>query len=154
MNNDTNVLPIDFDGVFRFTNASEVDFKARWNGIEYTFPAMKTTPMIIPGATPEQVQNIRKKFAREWGERQFYSTEKFMKMNNIPVGSTPALYTDSDIAPYVQMCLDPLPIGQATLKVLPRDDKKNYSESTNVLDKSDFDSNKSLLRNDSEPTNI
>lgn len=154
MNNDTNVLPIDFDGVFRFTNASEEDFKARWNSIEYTFPAMKTTPMIIPGATPEQVQNIRKKFAREWGERQFYKTQKFLSMNNVPMGGSPALYTDSDLTPFVQMCLDPLPVGQATLKALPKDNIKNYSENTNVLDKTDLDARKSLLRDDSAPLTV
>jgi hypothetical protein len=126
MNNDVNALPEGFDGVFRFTNFTEEDFKARWNSIEYTFPAQKTIPMIIPGATPEEVQVIRKKFARELGEREFYKTPKFQSMNNIPIGQNPALYTESDLTPFIQRCLEPLPMAQATLKTLPKDKDSNY----------------------------
>jgi hypothetical protein len=129
-----NVLPADFDGVFRFTNWTEVEFKARWNSVEYTFPPLRTTPMIIPNATPEEVQHIRKKFARELAEKVFYETEKFKYMNSQERGQVPALYTDSDIAPYVQKCLEPLPIAKATTQVLPKDKKENY-KGIRVLDK-------------------
>lgn len=133
MNNDNNVLPADFDGVFRFTNFTSREFKARWNSIEYTFPAEKTTPMIIPGATPEEVQTIRKKFARELAEREFYETPKFKSMNDIPLGQTPALYTESDLVPFIQRCLEPLPTASATLKSLPKDSDSNYSQNTRIL---------------------
>lgn len=146
MNNDTNVLPADFDGVFRFTNFTDEDFKARWNSIEYTFPASKTTPMVIPGATPEEVQTIRKKFARELAEREFYKTPKFKLMNDIPVGQTPAIYTDSDLTPFIQRCLEPLPVAQATLKALPKDSNSNYSTNTRVLREGE-----SLKTSDSAP---
>lgn len=119
-------LPSDFDGVFRFTNWTDKEFKARWNSIEYTFPPMKTVPMIISGATPEDVQHIRKKFAKELAIIVFYDTEKFKYMNDKERGQVPALYTDSDLTPYVQRCLEPLPIAQATTKAMPKDDKKNY----------------------------
>lgn len=128
MNNE-NVLPSDFDGVFRFTNFTEREFKAKWNNVEYTFPPLKTTPMIIPSATPEEVQHIRKKFARELAEAVFYESEKFKFMNDKERGQVPALYTDSDIAPYIQRCLEPLPIAQASQKILPRDKKENYKVS-------------------------
>lgn len=121
-------LPKDFDGVFRFTNYSDSDITLRWAKVEYTFPAMKTTPMIIAGATPEEIQHIRKKFARELAEREFYKTPKFVGMNaNVP-GGVPALYTDSDLAPFIQRCLEPLPIAQATTKVLPADSEANYKK--------------------------
>lgn len=124
--NNLNILPADFDGVFRFTNFSDEEFKARWDGLEYTYPALKTTPMIIPGATPEQVQHIRKKFARELAIREFYKTDKFKGMNDVPMGGTPALYTDSDLTPFVQKCLEPLPLAQAAIKKIQKDSAENY----------------------------
>lgn len=126
MNNDNNVLPPDFDGIFRFTNATDTDFVAKWGGIEYTFPAQKTSPMIIPGATPEEVQNIRKKFAKELAEREFYRSEKLKALEaQTPIGSVgsfrqAAVYTDADLQPYIQQCLNPLPMASATLKQMPK----------------------------------
>ena len=126
MNNNNNVLPADFDGVFRFTNFSDQDFNARWNSVEYTYPALSTVPMIIPGCTPEEVQHIRKKFAKELAVREFQKTPKFAGLNNVPMGGTPALYTDSDLTPFVQKCLEPLPLAQAAIKKIPKDNENNY----------------------------
>lgn len=120
------VLPADFDGVFRFTNWTSSDFKAKWGGIEYSFPAERTTPMLIPMATPEEVQNIRKKFAKELAILEFYKTPKFVGMNATTPGGTPALYTESDLTPFIQRCLEPLPLAQATRTVLPKDSEQNY----------------------------
>jgi len=116
----------DFDGVFRFTNFSEEDFSARWNSVEYTFPAMKMTPMIISGATPEEVQSIRKKFARELAVREFYKTPRFNALNgaNTP---TPAIYTDNDLVPLIQRCLEPLEVGTITKVALPKDSEEDYT---------------------------
>lgn len=121
-----NILPSDFDGVFRFTNSREEEFKAKWGGIEYTFPALKTVPMVIPGATPEEVQHIRKKFAKEWAIEEFAKTPKFAKLNDVPPGGTPALYTEDDLAPFIQKCLEPLPLAQAALKKMPKDSEEKY----------------------------
>lgn len=119
----SNVLPEDFDGIFRFTNFTDTEFKARWNSVEYTFPALKTTPMIIAGATPEEVQSIRKKFAKELAIQVFYGTSKFEGMQSQGKnGGTPPLYTESDLAPFIQRCLEPLPVGSAKAKALPKDD--------------------------------
>lgn len=128
MNNEPNVLPADFDGVFRFTNFTENDFSAKWNNVEYTFPALKTTPMIIGGATPEEVQNIRKKFARELAILCFYGTAKFEGMNSPDKGRNPALYTDGDLASFIQRCLEPLPAAQIKSRKLPSDDENKYSK--------------------------
>ena len=128
-----NKLPVDFDGVFRFTNFSDTDFTVKWGGIAYTFPAQKMTPMIIPSATPEEVQHIRKKFAKELATREFYNTDKFKGMNTShldksgqPTGGTPATYTDSDLTLFIQRCLEPLPIGRATTVSLPKDSETKF----------------------------
>lgn len=135
-----NKLPEDFDGVFRFTNATDEEFTAKWGNVAYTFPAQKTTPLIIPIATPEEVQHIRKKFAKELAIREFYKTSKFQGMNDTPMGGTPATYTDSDLTPFIQTCLEPLPLAKAKIEFLPKDSEQNYRKDnkgrnvTKVLD--------------------
>lgn len=121
-------LPVGFDGVFKFTNFTDREFKAKWNNVEYSFPAMSTSPMVILGETPENVQHIRKKFAKELAEREFYSTEKFKYMNAPERGERPAIYTDSDLEPFIQRCLEPLPIANATMQQMPRDSQENYKK--------------------------
>lgn len=122
-------LPEDFDGVFRFTNWTENEFKARWANTEYTFPPKAMTPMIIRGATPEEVQHIRKKFAKELGEREYYKSEHMKRLEaQSPVGQGQGLhaaptYVEADLAPYIQKCLEPLPLAQAIVKSLPKADE-------------------------------
>ena len=124
-----NILPEDFDGTFRFTNTSDEDFTAKWDKVEYTFKARTTSPMIM-NFTPVEIQSIRKKFAKELAVREFYKTPKFGEMNKHVPGGTPALYTDADLAPFIQTCLEPLPITHAKAKVLP----KNNLEEVNAKD--------------------
>lgn len=126
---DETTLPADFNGVFTFTNWTSEDFEARWDSVHYTFPALKTTPLIIPSATPEQVQSIRKKFALELALKVWHNSDKFLKMQDVPAGGTPPLYTDSDIAPFVQKCLEPLEIGQAKVKVEARKEPSTRKDS-------------------------
>lgn len=130
-----NVLPVDFDGVFRFTNATDEDFIGRWNNIAYVFPAQKTSPMLIQGATPEEVQTIRKKFAKELAEREFYKSEKLKAMekgtgimNSIFQAPT---YAPADLEVYIQQCLTPLPTGRAVAEkilVEPMENKLSRDE--------------------------
>lgn len=128
MNDSNNVLPADFNGVFPFTNWTTTPFTAKWDSKEYTFPAEKTSPMIIPGATPEQVQYIRKKFAEELAIREFYKTTKFKGLEGqTPIGQgnsiqSAATYTPSDIAEFTQKCLMPLPIASAKITDAPKND--------------------------------
>ena len=143
-NNEKSVLPADFDGIFRFTNFTKQEFKAKWDNVEYTFPPENRSPMIIAGATPEQVQSIRKKFARELAIREWYKSPKFEAMNAHIPGGTPALYTDSDLAPYIQRCLEPLPLAQAIVQILPKVDMESKLAKdrrgrpvTKILDKDD-----------------
>ena len=116
-----NVLPENFDGTFKFTNSTDSEFKAKWNSVEYTFPPMKTVPMIIANATPLEVQNIRKQFAKKLAEREWQKTSKFIGMEAQGKLGVPALYTDADLIPFIQRCLDPLPISRATIEVVKND---------------------------------
>ena len=145
-----NTLPEGFSGVFHFTNFTDRDFTAKWNNVAYTFPAMKTSPMIIPTATSEEIQHIRKKFARELGEREFYKSGRYKSLDGqaLPAsGNPPAIYTDEDLAPFIQKCLDPLPLAHAGATQLPRDSEKNYrkdEDGTNIT--VPIDGKKSLVQ--------
>lgn len=112
-----------FDGVFRFTNFTDSEFRAKWNSVEYIFPALSTSPLIIPGETPEGVQSIRKKFARELALEVHYKTREYKDREaTAPVGSglTPAVFTENDLAPLIQKCLDPLPLAHAKAEVVEK----------------------------------
>lgn len=114
----------EFDGVFRFTNWTDEDFTSKWDNVEYTFPAQKTVPLLIPNATPEQVQSIRKKFALDLATHVFYSSKKYQSMD-IGVaasqeGKQPALVSPTELEPLVARCLEPLPVSKATTKVVAK----------------------------------
>lgn len=143
---DPNILPADFDGTFKFTNFTDEDFIARWNNVEYTFPALKTTPMIISDASPIEIQNIRKKFARELAEREFYKSGPLKTLEGLtPIGGATSMhsavtYNPRDLEPFIQRCLAPLPIGQVKARAIPRKDPAIHvnddgSSSTQVIDK-------------------
>jgi len=124
MENDTNVL----DSGLPFTNYTTSDFVAKWDGKEYTFPALSTVKMLgmIGDATIDQLKNIRAKFAMDLAVAVFYQSEKFKAMDlsveDSQAGKTPALYTDKDIAPFVQRCLEPLPVKTAKITAVPKAD--------------------------------
>lgn len=117
------VLPEDFDGVFRFTNWTDKDFIAKWGGKEYLYPAERTVPMIIPEHSPLEIQNIRKKFAKDLAEREFFDSAKYkayMKQEKNDDGSPrlnsihqSATYNVNDLTSFIQKCLEPLPISKA-----------------------------------------
>lgn len=119
------VLPTDFDGVFRFTNWSDEEFIGIWGGKEYHFPPNSTSPMVIQEHSPLEVQHIRKKFAKNLAEREFFNSSKYAKFKaqeTNPDGS-PRLnsihqagqYSDSELALLIQRCLKPLPVSKATV---------------------------------------
>lgn len=117
---------MDFDGVFRFTNWTEEDFTAKWDSVSYTFPALKTVPLVIPKESPEGIQNIRKLFAKKLAEREFHRSARMKKLEDqTPVGSVGSFQNASSYAPqeleeYVQKCLSPLPMARAEVKVEPK----------------------------------
>lgn len=127
----TNVLPEGFDGRFFFTNPSDEDFVGSWDSKGYLYPARTTTQMVIISASPLEVQNIRKKFAKELAEREFFKSpeaknmEKQERPQGFPVFSSihqARTYSDSDLKEYIQKCLDPLPISQPVMQDLPKED--------------------------------
>lgn len=117
------MLPEDFDGVFRFTNWTKEDFVGKWGGREYRFPAQSTSPMVIPEHSPIEIQHIRKKFAKDLAEREFFNSKNYdtlkgqernpdgsVRLNSIHQAGT---YNLDMLTSYIQKCLEPLPVAKA-----------------------------------------
>lgn len=106
-----------FDGVFKFTNASDKEFTFRWNNKDYVFPPMSTSPLIMPDFTLEEVQSIRKKAALKLAQREFDRSEKGMVISKEGAKHfSPATYDLSVLQPYVDSCLKPLPLASITVR--------------------------------------
>ncbi len=122
------VLPVDFDGTFKFTNWSDEEFVGVWGKKQYHFPAISTSPMIMAEYSPLEVQHIRKKFAKDLAEREFFKSQKYKdtyvsqeknpdgtpRLNSIHQAGTYSLET---LTPFIQKCLEPLPIVKADVTV-------------------------------------
>ncbi len=134
------VLPPDFDGVFRFSNPSKEDFIGIWAGKQYLFPAETTVPLVIVEHSPVEIQHIRKKFAKDLAEREYYKSKDY-KMKAGQEGTSgnrnfsgihqAATYTLSDLEPYIQACLKNLPVSQLVSKPAERvntEDKLHRSD--------------------------
>lgn len=126
MKNEVEDYPENFDGVFRFTNPTDEDFVTLWNNKEYTYPAMKTVPMVIANTTLEEIQQIRKYFAKRLAEREFFKTKGFNKIrngvkNDGTVGGTLIAhsYDERDLQPWVDSCLNTLEMSTAKVKDVP-----------------------------------
>jgi hypothetical protein len=126
-----------FEGVFRFTNATDEDFKVLWNNIEYTYPAHSTVPMIIPNESQENIQEIRKKFAYKLAIREFYKGKEYQKMSKMG-GGIPPTFDEKLLQPWIDQCLLPLPKAVAQVKVLPKDSDKRYKGSKAIKEKSNL----------------
>ncbi len=128
----------DFDGVFRFTNPTDEDFTALWNNKEYTFPANRTVPLIIPNETLENIQEIRKKFAYKLAVREFYAGKEYNKMSKMG-GGLPPTFNEKILEPMIEKCLLALPESRATTKQgKPTLDEKRLKGSKAVSGKDDL----------------
>lgn len=126
------VLPEDFNGVFTFTNWTNEDFVGIWGGKEYHFPKESTSPMLIPEHSPLEIQHIRKKFARNLAEREFYKSKEYgkLKAQEVNPDGTPRLngihqggsYSLNELTPYIQKCLEPLPVSKVTVTPAKKED--------------------------------
>jgi hypothetical protein len=106
-----------FDGSFKFTNTSKEDFTFLWNNKEYTFPAESSSPMIIAGESLENIQEIRKRAAYKWAVREFFKTKEGKAIEKTASGYlNPATYSDKILEPFIQQCLNPLPLKAAVVK--------------------------------------
>lgn len=148
----SNILPADFDGTFRFTNATDEDFIGQWGSKEYLFPAQTTSPILMTDQTPLEIQQIRKHFAKKLAEREFFKSQSYgrlhaqernsdgsARLNSIQQAGT---YSISDLMPFIQKCLEPLRIAKAIvteIEVKPLEDMLSRNEegqlNSQVLDK-------------------
>ncbi len=123
-------LPENFDGVFRFTNPTDKVFIGKWGGKSYSFQPMSTTPMVILDATPLEIQQIRKKFAKDLAVQRFFEGENYKKMiemekdknsgaprlNSLHMANT---YSEKELETYIQECLRPLPSAKVSVADSP-----------------------------------
>jgi hypothetical protein len=149
-----NTLPENFTGVFYFTNWSNEEFTGKWGGKQYHFAAETTSPMVIPEHSPLEVQHIRKKFAKDLAEREYYKSQHYkglMKQERNPDGSprlngiqSAGTYSIDQLTPFIQKCLEPLPVAQALVtkevktpleETLSRNSKGKLN--TEVIDEND-----------------
>lgn len=122
------LLPEDFDGVFRFTNWSDEEFVGVWGKKEYHFPALTTSPMIMTEQSPLEIQHIRKKFAKDLAEREFYKSSVYKGFQNTERNSdgSPKLnsihqataYSINELTPFIQKALQPLTVAKAKVTEL------------------------------------
>lgn len=130
-------LPEGFNGVFYFTNSwPDRDFVGVWGGKEYIFPANSTSPMIIPEHSPIEIQNIRKKFAKDWAEQDFFKSQGYENLRSpegtrdeksntmidprVGLASRANSYSLDMLTSRIQSCLQPLQVAQATVRPTPR----------------------------------
>ncbi len=118
-----NMQQDDFDGIFRFSNNSDEEFKVLWNNKEYTFPPHTRSPIIIPNETSENIQEIRKKWAYKWAEKEWFKGAEYERMKNMGNGLPPTR-DDATLEPLIQMCLEPLVEARAVVKELPKKTEK------------------------------
>lgn len=119
-------LPADFDGVFKFTNWTDEDFVGKWGSKEYIFPAGKTSNMVIPEHSPLEIQHIRKKFAKNLAEREFFKSQQYgkFKAQETNTDGSPRLnsihqagqYSQTELVSYIQKCLQPMPLSKVQIK--------------------------------------
>lgn len=113
------------EGMFYFTNPTAREFTALWNNKEYRFPPKSTVPLIIANEPPENVQYIRKQFAKRLAVQEYMQTKDFKKRENAVY--VPATYNeDAELAPMIQACLTPMPKAHAAVKDLPKETEENY----------------------------
>lgn len=125
-----NTLPEDFDGVFKFTNDTDEEFVGKWGNKEYRFPPHSTSPMIMPQFSALEVQSIRKKFARDLAEREFFNGERYKKLLSMERNSDGSAklasihgagtYSEGELVSLIQRCLKPLAGAKAIVKDVPR----------------------------------
>jgi len=123
------ILPQDFDGTFKFTNWTDEDFVATWGKKQYTFPAGTTSPILIMEHTPLEIQSIRKKFAKDLAEREYFKSQEYQNglkrernSDGSPRGygnSYAGSYSLETLTPFIQKCLLPLPTANAIVTNAP-----------------------------------
>lgn len=116
-----------FDGTFKFTNATDEDFVFLWNNKEYVFEKGTCSPIIIADESLENIQEIRKKAAYKLATREFYKGKQYRSMSKMGRG-TPPTFDDKVLQPWIDECLKPLPVSK--VKVNARKGKNEETKFT------------------------
>lgn len=138
------------DGVFYFTNPGiakfkdkqgnvTTDFKTLWNNREYTFKGKTTVPLLIPSTTPEEIQSIRKQFAKNYATAWFFTTKKYQDYVK-KGGYIPATYDeDTEYQDVIQACLTALPKSSLEVKEMPKTSEEDFKGSKAVGSKANLE---------------
>ena len=106
--------------------AETKDFTALWNNKEYLFKEKNTVALVIAGEPPENIQHIRKLFAKKYAQGWFHQSKKYKDL--VKQGKNlPATYNeDTELGEVIQACLTPLSKGQIMVREMPKDSEENY----------------------------
>lgn len=113
-------IPEEFTGVFNFTNWTDKERTFLWNNKEYTFPAESTVPLIIMGEPLENIQEIRKKFAKRLAESVFYESKEYQRMSKMGNGLPPT-FDEKILETDIEKCLIPMQNARARIKTGVKD---------------------------------
>lgn len=137
----------DFSGVFYFTNPTKVERKRLWNNKEYIFPAESTVPLIIPSETLDNIQEIRKRFAKDMALERLYEGEKVLDRDGKVIfdyakakemgGGLPPTFSEKILEPFIEECLKPLPIKRAKVQEGTKVDDDRAYKATKAMGKDD-----------------
>lgn len=132
----------DFGGVFYLTNPTKLVRTCLWNNKEYSFEPESRTPLIISNETLENIQEIRKRFAKKIALERLYEGEitpsgyNYKKAKEMGNGMPPT-FDEKILEPFIEECLKPLPIKKAIVKQASKiDDESNY-KATKAMGKND-----------------
>lgn len=138
------------EGVFYFTNpglakfkdkfgTESTDFSTLWNNKEYTFKGKTTVPLLIPSTTPEEIQSIRKQFAKNYATAWFFTTKRYKDLVKAG-GYIPATYDeDTEYGAVYQACLTALPKSQLSVRDLPNNTEDELKGSKAVGSKANLE---------------
>lgn len=151
------VLPANFDGNFYFSNWSKEDFIGVWNSKQYLFPAQRMTKMVIADHSPLEIQHIRKKFAKDLAEREFFKSKNYNTLqsqegksgNRTMSGIHQAgQYTLDDLAPFIKKGLEPMEAADMLTRPVDKvemEDKLRRNDDGSLISEA-IDQKKSLVQ--------
>lgn len=128
----------EFSGVFMFTNPMKRKWVHLWNNKEYSFEPESTSPLIIQNETLENIQEIRKRFAKDNAIERLYEGEKVYARDGKTVvfdykkakemgNGIPPTFDEKILEPMIEECLKPFPIKKVGVKEGKKiDDESNY----------------------------
>lgn len=114
----------EFEGVFYFTNPTTEEYVHLWNNREYRFPPESTVPLIIMGEPLENIQEIRKLFAKDLAYKRFYGGKRYKELSKMGNGLPPTFTEGVELDAMVDECLKPLPKAKLVVKEGKKDSTK------------------------------